>query len=131
MQIRVRVSALKGTVAVSGKGSAFIVTDSKATARVFAAWLSRIGFLLVAAFAMVKPQINRTNGKIRLLAAQHGKQVFIKDGSVAISGMTIDSSEVLHSLEGPPWFVTQVVVNIASFTPTLIGLLDGWTGSVV
>ena len=46
--MRVRVSELKGTVAVSGNGSAFIVGDSKAIARVDVAWLNNMGGLLVA-----------------------------------------------------------------------------------
>jgi hypothetical protein len=81
MQMRVRVSGLNiGIDGVSGKGSAFIVTDSKATARVFAVWLIRIGFLFVAALTAVKEHTTRTSGKIRLFAALHGKLVFIQDG---------------------------------------------------
>jgi hypothetical protein len=53
MTIRVRVSALKGTEAVSGNGSAFIVTDSKAIARVEADSLNNTGGLLVAALTVV------------------------------------------------------------------------------
>jgi hypothetical protein len=68
-------------VAVGEKGSAFIVTDSKATARVVVAWLIKIGFLLVAAFDVLKPQAsNRTNGRIKPFAAQQGNLVFIQDG---------------------------------------------------
>jgi hypothetical protein len=87
MQTRVRVSELKGTACVGAKGSALRLTDSTATARVFAAWLIRIGCLLVAA-AAVKTQIDRTNGKINAFVAQHGKLILIQDGSVAVSGMT-------------------------------------------
>jgi hypothetical protein len=78
MQMRVRVSGLNATVAVSGKGSAFIVTDSKATARVLLDWLIRTGFLVVAAVATVKLQVNKTNGTT-ILAAQRGKLVFIQE----------------------------------------------------
>lgn len=78
MQIRVRVSELNAMDAVGKNGSAFIVTDSKATARVFAVWLIRTGFFVVAAF-VAKAQINRTNGKMNILAAQRGKLVFIQD----------------------------------------------------
>ena len=78
MHTRVRVSELNGTDDVSENGSAFIVTDSKATARVFAVWLMRVGFLVVAAVA-VKMQINRTNWEINILAAQRGKLVFIQE----------------------------------------------------
>jgi hypothetical protein len=80
------MSVLKGMLAVGAKGSALMVTDSKATARVFAAWLIRIGFLLVAAvtvaeFAPRRTPINRRrNGRIRLFAAQQRKLVFIRDG---------------------------------------------------
>jgi phage gp16-like protein len=49
MQMRVRVSLLKAGFAVGENGSALNVTDSRAMARVLVAWLSRIGFLFVAA----------------------------------------------------------------------------------
>jgi hypothetical protein len=87
MQTRVRVSELKGIACVGAKGSALNVTDSTATARVFAAWLIRIGDLLVAASA-VRTQIDTTNAKINSFVAQHGKLILIQDGSVAVSGMT-------------------------------------------
>ena len=81
MQMRVRVSLLMGKLAVRGKGSAFNVNDSRATARVLVDWLIRIGFLVVAALAVLKPGINkRTNEKTKPFAAQHGKLFFIKDG---------------------------------------------------
>jgi len=89
IQTRVRVSLLMGKLAVSGKGSAFNVNDSTATARVLVDWLIRIGFLVVAALAVLKPGINkRTNEKTKPFAAQHGKLFFIRMGSVAISEMT-------------------------------------------
>jgi hypothetical protein len=53
-----------------------MVTDSKATARVLVAWLIRIGFLVVAALAETVMHRNR---KIKLLAAHHERQVFIKE----------------------------------------------------
>ena len=88
MQMRVRGSLPIGKLAVRGKGSAFIDTDSKATARVFVAWLSSTGFLLVAAFAAIKlrtrTQANNESRKVTPFAAQQGKLVFITD-SVAIS----------------------------------------------
>jgi phage gp16-like protein len=49
MQTRVRLSGLKAGLVVGEKGSALKVTDSRAIARVFVAWLNRTGFLLVAA----------------------------------------------------------------------------------
>ena len=76
--MRFRVSVLKGTGCVREKGSALMVTDSNATARVVVAWLSRTGFLLVAASA-VEWEINRTHEKIKLFAAQHGRLIFIKE----------------------------------------------------
>src|SRR5258705_6768348 len=84
MQMRVLVSELKGMVAMSGNGSAFIVTDSKAIALVEVAWLSKMGFLLVAARTVVKP-VARTILNIRTaeltqpLGAQRGRQVLIMD----------------------------------------------------
>jgi hypothetical protein len=47
--MRVRVSGLKATVEVKGKGSPRIVTDSNATARVFDDWLMSVGALSGAA----------------------------------------------------------------------------------
>jgi hypothetical protein len=71
------VSLLKGRVAVRGKGSALKESDSKATARVLVAWLTRTGFLLVAASAVIK-QANRRKGKEKPIAAQRFKLVLIK-----------------------------------------------------
>ena len=67
-------------VAVGEKGSVNIVTDSKATARVVVASLSRTGFLLVAAFDVLKPPINKTNERIKPFAVQQGKLIFIQAG---------------------------------------------------
>jgi len=101
IQTRVRVSLLMGKLAVSGKGSAFNVNDSTATARVLVDWLIRIGFLVMAAMAVLKPGINkRTNEKTKPFAAQHGKLFFIRMGSVAISEMTQVSGEVTYSVRG-------------------------------
>ncbi|HZI87095.1 MAG TPA: hypothetical protein VFD48_09685, partial [Pyrinomonadaceae bacterium] len=61
--MRVRVSELNGTEAVSGNGSAFMVGDSKAMARVEVDSLSNTGGLLVAAWRVAtSPQvpINKT-----------------------------------------------------------------------
>jgi hypothetical protein len=70
MEIRVRVSVLvNGSEAVKGKGSALNETVSKATALVFAVWLIKTGFLLVAAFAGTR-QVNSRKEKIKPLAAQ-------------------------------------------------------------
>src|ERR1044072_1297179 len=85
-------------VAVGEKGSAFIVTDSTARARVVVAWLSKVGFLLVAAFDVLKPPINKTNRRIKPFAVQQGKLVFIQAGLRDSSF----SGEVLCSIEGPP-----------------------------
>jgi hypothetical protein len=84
MEIRVRVSVPIGNVAVKGKGSAVMVKDSKATARVLAVWLIKTGFLLVAAFAGIR-QTSRRKEKIKPFAAQRKKLVLIKDGSETIS----------------------------------------------
>lgn len=113
MQMRVRVSLLRGKLAVSGKGSAFIVNDSTATARVLVDWLIRIGFLLVAALAVLKPAINkRTNEKIKPFAAQHGKLFFIKDGLRRDFRNDSRSQVRSHSRSGAPWLINQVLVNI-------------------
>jgi hypothetical protein len=70
MEIRVRVSLwINGLEAVREKGSAFMDTDSKATALVLAVWLIKTGFLLVAALAGTR-QTNRRKEKIKPLAAQ-------------------------------------------------------------
>ncbi len=53
MAIRVRVSVLNGTEAVTGNGSDFIVTDSKAIARVEVGSLNNVGGLVVAARSVV------------------------------------------------------------------------------
>jgi len=45
--------------------------------------------LLVAAFTVVKVQINNRSRKVKLFAAQHGKLIFIRMGSVAISEQTL------------------------------------------
>ena len=100
MQRRERVSLLKAMVAVGEKGSAFIVTDSNATARVVVAWLIRIGFLLVAAFNVPKaPEMRTQINKTKPFAAQQGKLIFIQDG-LRDFRMTSVSGEVL-SIEGP------------------------------
>jgi len=54
---------LKAGFAVGANGSALNVTDSRAMARVLAAWLSRTGFLFVAAATV--PLINTTIKKIK------------------------------------------------------------------
>jgi hypothetical protein len=54
MAIRVRVSELNGTDAVTGNGSAFIVTDSKAIARVEVDSLNKTGGVLLAAWSMIE-----------------------------------------------------------------------------
>lgn len=75
------MSLLKGMVAVVEKGSAFIVTDSNATARVVIAWLISIGFLLVAAVAKLKaPEMRTQINKTKPFAAQQGKLNLIQDG---------------------------------------------------
>jgi hypothetical protein len=51
------VSELNGIEAVSGNGSALIVTDSKAIARVEVDSLNRTGGLLVAAWSVVGPPL--------------------------------------------------------------------------
>ena len=132
MQMRVRVSAPSGTVAVKGKGSAFIVNDSKATARVLVAWLIRIGFLLVAALAAVKVQTNKTNWEDKNSCSAARKAGLHTGWAPSRFPKDFETSgEVLHSLEGPPWLVTQVGVNIPSFISPLIGLLDEWNGEIV
>jgi len=80
MQIRVRVSLLKAGLVVGENGSALNVTDSRAIARVLVAWLSRIGFLFVAASTvpLKRTQIRRTKKKLKFRAAQHA--VRINDG---------------------------------------------------
>src|SRR5678815_623866 len=66
MQIRVLVSGLYATVDVSGNGSAFIVTDSKATARVFAVWLISVGaFAFAANRELIPPLIAKVIVKRR------------------------------------------------------------------
>ena len=96
MQRRVRVSLLKAMVAVGVKGSAFIVTDSNAMARVVVAWLSRIGFLLVAAFDVPKgPEIRMQIDKIKPFAAQQGKLVFIQERAPRFPNDSLVSGEVL------------------------------------
>jgi hypothetical protein len=82
--MRVLVSGLKGGVAMSGNGSAFNVTDSKAIALVEVAWLSKIGFLLVAAWTVVKlvarTILNRRTAEVKkAFDAQHGRQLLIMD----------------------------------------------------
>src|SRR5688572_7937054 len=86
MQMRVRGSAPNaGTLAVNANGSAFIVTDSKATARVFVVWLIRTGFLLVDASTVAKLLPLRTqSSRAKPITAQRGKLVFMQLGSVAI-----------------------------------------------
>src|SRR6187431_295976 len=71
MQMRVRVSVLKAGLAVGENGSARNVTDSRAIARVLAAWLSSTGFLFVAA---ATGQIRRRR-KINVRAAQHAVRI--------------------------------------------------------
>jgi hypothetical protein len=64
MQIRVRVSELNFTVAVSGKGSPFNVTDSRAMARVEVASLINFGcFRFAARTEMALPQKSKTREK--------------------------------------------------------------------
>jgi len=116
-------------VAVGEKGSAFIVTDSKATARVVVAWLIKIGFLLVAAFDVLKPQAsNRTNGRIKPFAAQQGKLVFIQDGLRRDFRMTLQSQVRSCALEGPPLGINQGSINIPLQGQQRLGLLDAWEG---
>jgi hypothetical protein len=65
MQTRVRPSALNGTGAVTGKGSALKVTDSNATARVEAeALISFGGFRLAASTAALAQTIRRRAKKM-------------------------------------------------------------------
>jgi hypothetical protein len=71
MQMRVRVSVLKAGLAVGEKGSALNVTDSRAIARVLAAWLSSTGFLFVAAATGQ----SRRRRKINVWAAQHAVRI--------------------------------------------------------
>jgi len=128
MQMRVRTSLPKAMVAVGENGSAFIVTDSKATARVDVAWLSRIGFLLVAAFAVPKPQeSNKTHGRIRPFAAQQGKLVFIQDGLRRDFRITLQSGEVQRSICGATLqAINQGVRQYTIFDQCRINLLDEW-----
>jgi hypothetical protein len=109
MQIRVRVSVLvRGKDEITENGSALNETDSKATARVLAVWLIRTGFLLVAAFAVIK-QANRRKGKKKPLTAQRRQLVLIKGSApTRFPKMTLGSGEVIHSFEGPPWSVTRL-----------------------
>jgi hypothetical protein len=114
-----------GKLAVSGKGSAFNVNDSTATARVLVDWLIRIGFLVVAALAVLKPGINkRTNEKTKPFAAQHGKLFFIRMGSVAIFRNDSRSQVRSHTRSGAPWLVNQVVANIPFLTLSPTMFLD-------
>jgi len=97
-------------VAVVAKGSAFIVTDSKARARVVAAWLIRIGFLLVAAVAT--PSI-KTNERIKPFAAQRGKLVLIQDGLRRDFRMALQSQvRSCASLRGHLAITNQGEINI-------------------
>src|ERR1044072_888481 len=82
-QMRVRLSVLKAGLAVGENGSALNVTDSSAIARVLAAWLSKTGFLFVAAAAGLK-QTKRTKKKANILGARLA--VRITKGSVTIVG---------------------------------------------
>ena len=108
MQIRVRVSELKAVVAVVANGSAFMVTDSNATARVLVAWLIRTGDLLVAALVvLLKVTSKRSNGKIKNFAAQREKLILIQDGLRREFRNELDPGEVFHVIEGPPWCVTR------------------------
>jgi hypothetical protein len=82
MQMRVRVSLLKLTVAVGGKGSAFSVTDSRAIARVEMAVLSSTGALALAAQAalMLPHTVAKKTRHITLkafLGELHGRLIFI------------------------------------------------------
>jgi hypothetical protein len=111
-----------GKLAVSGKGSAFNVKDSTATARVLVDWLIRIGFLVVAALAVLRPGINkRTNEKAKLFAAQHGKLFFIKDGLRCDFRNDSRSQVRSHTRSGAPWLVNQVIANIPfpALSPTM------------
>jgi hypothetical protein len=64
--MRVRVSVLKFTVEVSGKGSAFSVTDSSAMARVDVASLIKTGALEFAAQAALPQTVVRKTMLITL-----------------------------------------------------------------
>src|SRR6476469_8525899 len=88
MQMRVRVSALNAGLVVGENGSALNVTDSRAIARVLAAWLSSTGFLFVAA---ATGQIKRRR-KINVRAAQHA--VRINEGLRYDFGMLVVSGEI-------------------------------------
>src|SRR5687767_3827774 len=101
MQMRVRGSAPnEGTLAVNANGSAFIVTDSKATARVFVAWLIRTGFLFVAALVVAKlpPKRKHSNKPRKKFTAQREKLVFMQMGSVAIRNQVRSCTSMWGSL---------------------------------
>jgi hypothetical protein len=87
MQILVRVSGLNWTVEVVANGSDFIVTDSKATARVLAAWLISVGAFAFAAQRELVAPVRRSNkiNQNALVTRGSGKQVFIWIGSVTRS----------------------------------------------
>jgi hypothetical protein len=62
------VSELNGTDAATGNGSAFIVTDSKAIARVEVDSLNKTGGVLLAAWSVIKLPLTpkrRTIGVIK------------------------------------------------------------------
>jgi hypothetical protein len=64
MAIRVRVSVLNGTEAVTENGSALMVTDSKAIARVEVGSLNKRGGLVVAAWIVVEPLVTTIRRRI-------------------------------------------------------------------
>jgi hypothetical protein len=75
MQMRVRVSVLNFTVEVSGKGSAFSVTDSRAMARVELASLNKTGGFALAALVTLKlPQTAPRKRKLMNVRTHLGGQ---------------------------------------------------------
>ena len=118
MEIRVRVSLfVNGLEAVKGKGSALKEIVSKATARVLAVWLIKVGRLLVAAVAVVR-QANRRKGTVKPLTAQRRKLVLIKGSAPKrFPNDLLSQGEVMLS-SGATVVRNQVKVNISFWLRT-------------
>ena len=101
--MRVLVSVLNATVAVVGKGSIFMLTDSNATARVEVDWLIRIGFLLTAATAVLlaaMKQNARRNRSVNPLRAAHEILVFIGRAPLKFPRTLHLSGEIFYNRGG-------------------------------
>ena len=104
--MRVRVSVANGTVAVKENGSAFIVTDSKATARVSVgvdARLISVGALGDAAYIEIEAprnivSINR--GRITPVNLPRRIEFFIGMDSVTFNEPTAFRSEIPTEMSG-------------------------------